>query len=184
MSIGASHITRFGSIVEHALRRQRDVRVSHGAELGFARRMLLAQRARHLVVERHHRVGVRRLERVFVVNARLQFLVARGVAHVVSVFDGERNSCDAFGIFRLDLRGDFLRRGILRERHVEHRFPRRDQLRGVLPERVAHAGEARAAHEIAPLELLHAGAVGVPAQPVVPHLERRRVGGVERADFE
>ena len=53
-----------------------------------------------------------------------------------------------------------------------------------VPESMAHSDEARLSHKVPAAELVGTGAVGVPGQPVVPYLERRRVGEIELTEIK
>src|SRR4051812_1053142 len=88
----------------------------------------------------------------------------------------------AQGIIALDLGGEMFSRFWIAERHGRSGASGGYQLLGKLPEPMRHLEREGAIHEVASAELLSAGVVAKPREPVVPDLERRCVGDIDIAE--
>src|SRR4051794_38908767 len=88
----------------------------------------------------------------------------------------------ARGIITLDLSGDVFRRFWVAERHVRGGASGGYQLLGKLAEPMSHLERKGAVHEVPPAELVRAGVVCNPREPIVPDLEGRRVGDIDVAE--
>src|SRR5215207_3384060 len=67
---------------------------------------------------------------------------------------------------------------------VEHGFARWDEIARVLAQSMAHAGDTRFCHEVAPPKLVRPGAIGIPGKPIMTDFERRSIREVERSCCE